>query len=184
MSADLKKLITKSILGHESAQRTLYEAYRSKWYMLCLRYGSNRHEADDIFQEGLIQIFRDLHQFDDTRSSFATWSSRILAHGALRYLKQHSWHQMMQEIDQYGVVDEGKSSVYDQIAAKELTEMIQQLPCGYRVVFNMNVLEGYTHKEIAKVLGITEGTSKSQLSKAKKMLRKKLEFHFSEYSKT
>jgi len=151
--------------------------------MLCLRYGKNNYEADDIFQEGLIRVYKDLHQFDETRSAFETWSSRLMSHAALRYLKKNSWHQTISNIDDASECSEENETIYDQLAAKELTTLIQQLPIGYRIVFNMYVLEGYGHKDIAKELGITEGTSKSQLFKAKKMLRQKIEFQLTEYTK-
>lgn len=180
---DLQKNIEQSIKGEEAAQRALYLHYRAKWYMLCLRYGKNKQEADDILQEGLIRIYRDMHQFDQQRSSFETWTSRVLSHAALRYLKKNSWHNMLTNIEDVQELPDTNEAVYDELAAKELTLLIQQLPTGYRLVFNLYVLEGYTHREIAEQLGISEGTSKSQLSKAKKMLRAKLEFHLTEFSR-
>lgn len=179
----LQIIIKQSVNGHEEAQRELYLKYRVKWYMLCLRYGKNRYEADDIFQEGLIQIFKDLHQFDEDRASFDTWSSRLMSHSALRYLKKNSWHNTFSDIEQAPEYNDEQETVYETLAAKELTALIQQLPMGYRIVFNMYVLEGYTHKEIAEHLDISVGTSKSQLSKAKKMLRNKIEFQLTEYSR-
>jgi len=172
----LQKLIKDSINGQEEAQRELYLKYRVKWYMLCLRYGKTKQEADDILQEGLIQVFKDLYQFDERRSKFDTWSSRLISHAALRYLKKNSWHQTFADIDEINEPIEKIETIYDQLAAKELIELIRELPMGYRIVFNMHVLEGYSHKEIASELDITEGTSKSQLFKAKKMLRQKIEF--------
>ncbi|MFK7807417.1 MAG: RNA polymerase sigma factor [Saprospiraceae bacterium] len=172
----LQTIITESIEGIEESQRELYLRYRSKWYMLCLRYGKNKYEADDIFQEGLIRVYKDLHQFDETRSGFETWSSRLMSHAALRYLKKNNWHQAITNIEEVQEAPDEQETVYDHLAAKELTSIIQELPIGYRLVFNMYVLEGYSHKEIATELNISEGTSKSQLFKAKKMLRGKIEF--------
>ncbi len=169
--------------GKEEAQRALYLEYRTKWYMLCLRYGKNRFEADDMLQEGLIQIFKDLHQFDVNRGSFATWSSRVLSNAALRYLKKQNWHNSIANIEEVYDHAVSEEDAYDKLAAKELTAFVQQLPMGYRLVFNMYVMEGYSHKEIAEQLEISVGTSKSQLSKAKKMLRNKLENVLTEYSK-
>lgn len=151
--------------------------------MLCQRYGTNKQEADDIMQEGLIQIFKDLHQFDASKAGFATWSSRVMSHAALRFLKKNQWHQTLLNIEDQHETEDDNLTIYDQLAAKELTRLIQQLPIGYRIVFNMYVLEGYSHKEIGVALNISEGTSKSQLSKAKNALRQKLEFHLTEYSK-
>ena len=179
---DLLKLIKQSANGHESAQRELYMRYRTKWYMVSLRYGKNKHEADDILQEGLIQVYKDLHQFDPKRSKFDTWSTRLISHAALRYLKKNSWHQALGDIEELPETSDPNEDTIDQLSAKELTEIIRKLPLGYRVVFNMFVMEGYGHKEIAEKLNISEGTSKSQLSKARKMLRTILEHHLIEYS--
>ncbi len=152
--------------------------------MTCLRYAQNRYEADDIMQEGLIQIYQDLSQFDEKRSQFLTWSSRVIAHTALRFLKRNKWHDTFQSTDEIDDVEEDKANmIYEQIAAKEMTMMLQQLPVGYRLVFNMYVLEGYKHQEIAEKLNISAGTSKSQLYKAKKMLQTLLEHQFTEYER-
>ncbi len=176
MNISLQILIKDSIAGREPAQRALYMKYRIKWYMQCLRYGKNKHEADDMMQEGLIQIFKDLHQFDAKRSSFETWTSRLISHAALRYLKKNSWNNAFAEIDEANDLSESSETIHEKLAAKELTLLIQSLPMGYRVVFNL-FLEGFSHQEIAERLDITIGTSKSQLFKAKRMLRKKLKFH-------
>jgi len=148
-----------------------------------MRYAKNRFEADDILQEGLIEVFRDLYQFDSDRASFETWSSRVITYAALRYLKRNSWHKTFEDVDEIYDAASEEESVYEKLAAKELVLLIQQLPLGYRLVFNMYVIEGYKHHEIAERLDIKIGTSKSQLSKAKKMLREKIEFHLTEYSK-
>lgn len=178
----LKDILKDSIKGKESAQRALYLKYRVKWYMQCLRYGKNKYEADDILQEGLIQVFKDLKQFDPNRASFATWSSRVISHAALRYLKKNNWYETITDIEEAYDLKETSETVYDKLAAEELVAIIQTLPLGYRIVFNMYVIEDYPHKEIAEKLGITVGTSKSQLSKAKKMIREKIEYHLTEYT--
>ncbi len=178
----LQTIIKDSIRGKETAQRALYEEYRVKWYMQSLRYGKNKYEADDILQEGLIQVFKDLKQFDPKRSSFSTWSSRVISHAALRYLKKNNWYETVTDIEEAYDLAETSETVYDQLAAKELISIIQTLPIGYRIVFNMYVIENYTHKEIAEKLEIKEGTSKSQLSKAKRMIREKIEYHLTEYN--
>lgn len=178
----LTTLINRSAKGHEEAQRELYVNYRVKWYMVSKRYARNNAEADDIFQEGLIQIYKDLHQFDSTRSSFDTWSSRVISHAALRYLRKHNWHNSMDDLEAaYDNVSEDET-ILEQLAAKELIGLLQSLPTGYRLVFNLFVLEGFSHKEIADKLNINEGTSRSQLAKAKRVLRKKLEYQLSQYS--
>jgi len=168
-------LIQAILKGDKQAERMLYERYERYWFRLSLRYGKDRMEAQDIMQEGLIGIYKDLKQFDPERGKFGTWSGRVLVNAALRYLKKNHWQQSFTELDEAaGVVDES-IDITSSISAKELIEVIQQLPMGYRIVFNMFVMEGYSHKEIAKQLDIKVGTSKSQLSKAKSTLKKQIE---------
>ena len=168
--------------GDALAQRQLYDMHRTRWFMLCLRYGKSKSEAEDILQEGLIRIFKDLHQYDERRSQFSTWSNRLIVHAALHFLKKNQWHKSLLDIDDVHMDNHNSDEIYSKIAAKELTHLIQGLPIGYRLVFNMYVIEGYTHKEIAKELGIKEGTSKSQLFKAKRELRSKLDLQLTKYS--
>jgi len=143
--------------------------------MIAMRYGKNKFQADDIFQEGLIQIFNSLHQFDQNKASFSTWSTRVLINAALKYLKKYNWIDSFQNMEDSMVEEDQQETIYQKLAAKELVDLIQKLPLGYRLVFNMFAMEGYTHKDIAKELGITVGTSKSQLSKARNTLRIQLE---------
>ncbi len=171
-------LIQKILAGNRQAERTLYEKYKRSWFRLCLRYGKNSTEAEDILQEGLILIFRDLKQFDANRGVFASWSNRVLVNAALRYLKKHQWQQSFANLDEANDETSFSETILQKITAKELTEVIQGLPMGYRVVFNMYAIEGYSHKEIAKALNISVSTSKSQLFKARKALRKQLEILF------
>lgn len=175
MSKSDLHIISKCLVGDDTAQRELYDRYRVKWYMLSLRYSNSRDEANDIMQEGLICIFNDLHQFDGARGKFSTWSCRVLVNAALRYLKKHSWNAMVSYLDHLDDITSQEICIVDKLSAKELTALLQTLPTGYRIVFNMYAIEGYSHKEISKHLGIAEGTSKSQLAKARKALREKLE---------
>lgn len=161
--------------GDQAAQRQLYEQYRTRWYMISLRYGKSNVQADDIFQEGIIQIYKDLNQFDPKRGAFSTWSSRVLVNAALRYLRKYNWTNTLNNEGEMNLVESSDETVYQKLAAKELTALIQKLPVGYRLVFNMYVLEGFKHHEIADKLGITTGTSKSQLAKARKQLKTMLE---------
>lgn len=142
--------------------------------MVCLRYAPNAVEAKDMFQNGLIEIFSDLHQFKPERGSFPNWSKRVMAHAAIRHLKQRS------EIFEVPYTDQEVDSIdrtenTEKINSETITLALQQLPTGYRTVFNMFVLEGYTHQEIADFLNISVSTSKSQLHKAKRQLRQWLE---------
>lgn len=149
--------------------------------MTALRYARNKSHAEDVFQEGLIQIFKDLHQFDDTKSSFPTWSNRVLINAALRFIKKNN-KLSFDDLDDHMDLNSVPEKIHSQLATKELTEMVQRLPDGYRIVFNLYVIEGYSHKEIAAQLQVSVNTSKTQLFKAKKELRLKLESHLTNYS--
>jgi len=150
--------------------------------MLALRYGKSKYEAEDILQEGLVQVFKDLYQYDSRKSQFGTWSNRVIVHAALKYLKKCNWHNSLLDITNTEIPHDGEIEVLSTLSAKELTQLIQSLPMGYRIVFNMHVIEGYSHPEIAKKLGIEVGTSKSQLSKSKRELRNKLELQLTKFS--
>lgn len=171
----LSNIIQLSIEGNAEAQRELYEEHRVYWYMLCMRYGKSKAQADDIFQEGLIKVYNDLYQYNESKSAFKTWSSRVMVHAALRYLKKYTWVDTLSLQDEAAYYEDNDETVFSKLAARELTMVVQQLPLGYRLVFNMYAIEGYSHKEISAELGISDGTSKSQLSKARKYLRNKLE---------
>ena len=169
-------LLVKEILaGNRQAERALYERHEQYWFRLCLRYGKNRMEAQDILQEGLIGVFRDLPQFDPSRGAFRGWSNRVVVNAALRFLKKNQWQQSFVDLDEVGEEADLSEDILGQINAKELVQLIQKLPVGYRLVFNMYVIEGFNHREIAEKLNIAVGTSKSQLAKAKRKLREELE---------
>lgn len=168
-------IIKKCIKGDRIAQRKLYETHRTRWFMISMRYGKSKMQAEDIFQEGLIQIFSNLKKYNADRGNFSVWSSRVLVNAALKFLQKSSWIDTLSDIDLALNHVDDQPVILDQMSAKELTEMIQTLPIGYRLVFNLYAIEGYTHKEIARELGISEGTSKSQLFKARRQLRVLLE---------
>ena len=178
MTKNDQQLIQKILAGNKSAMQELYQQHERFWFRLCLRYGRNRPEAQDILQEGLVMVFRDLRQFDAERGEFKNWSNRVMVNAALRFLKKHQWQQSFEDLEMAETAPDISENILGKITAKELTQVIQQLPSGYRIIFNMYVIEGYTHKEIAEELNISVGTSKSQLSKAKKLLRQKLEVLF------
>ncbi len=173
------QLLIKEILGGKrEAAASLYARHERYWFRLCLRYGRNRSEAQDIFQEGVVKVFEVLDKFDVERGTFANWSNRVIVNEALKYLKKHQWQQTFEDIETVTDRADMSENILEKITAKELTTLIQQLPLGYRIVFNMYEIEGYSHKEIAETLNISVGTSKSQLSKAKKMLREQLKVLF------
>lgn len=143
--------------------------------MICLRYANNKNEAEDMLQEGLISVFKNIKQFNSKQAEFSAWSNKVIVNAALQYLRKWKKFDFTQNIDDYESQLVYEEDVYDTLGAKELTSLVQKLPEGYRIVFNMYVIEGYKHKEIAEILEISESTSKTQFLKAKKMLRNQLE---------
>lgn len=161
--------------GNAGSQRALYDMHRVKWFMICLRYAHNKMEAEDMLQEGLINIFKELKQYDSKRATFSAWSNKVMVNAALQHLRKWKKLSFNESVESYENQLSTNEDVFDTIGAKELATMVQNLPEGYRVVFNLYVIEGYKHKEIADMFSISENTSKSQLLKAKKMLRNQLE---------
>lgn len=178
MNLEDQVLIKRSLKGEQKAIQLLYTRHKQYWFGICLRYASNRYEAQDVFQEAISSVFEKLDQFKPQKGSFKAWSNRIFVNAAFLYLKKHQWQQSFKNLDLAEEEVDTSESALGKITAKELTQLIQQLPFGYRVVFNMREIEGYSHQEIAKMLDISIGTSKSQLFKAKKALRAKIKILF------
>ena len=152
------------------AQRQLYEKYASRMLGVCMRYVGDQMTAEDILVEGFMKVFSRIEQFKN-EGSFEGWIRRIMVNESLGYLRQRKRLQEDLTLDEaHGVSDEG--TLADQaLEAREMMQMIETLPTGYRTVFNLYAIEGYTHAEIANMLGITESTSKSQLHRARALLQ-------------
>ncbi len=171
-SVSLDQLIQECANRQPAAQEQLYRLFAGKMFALCLKYSRNKEEAEDNLQDGFIQIFDKIKQFKNA-GSFEGWMKRIIINTALqKYRDKTTLNVVYDEVDEPDVeveVDE------EQISLDGLLNLIQALPNQYRLVFNMYVLDGYSHKEIAKELRISEGTSKSNLSRAKVILKQKIE---------
>jgi RNA polymerase sigma factor (sigma-70 family) len=162
-------LLQGCIEGNRRMQEELYRRFSPRMYAVCLRYASNAEEAEDILQEGFIKIFKKLDSFR-SEGSFEGWIRRIFVNTAIEQFRRKRYLLPVTEKEENTI--EGKYfSVLDELAEKDILSLVQELSPGYRTVFNMYVVEGYTHKEIADMLGISEGTSKSQLSRAKVILQ-------------
>ncbi|HON52434.1 MAG TPA: RNA polymerase sigma factor [Bacteroidales bacterium] len=157
-------------------QKILYEKYASKLYALCMRYAKDRAEADDILQEGFIKIYTKIDQFSQEHS-FEGWIKRIIINTAITHYNQNLKHYYQEDIDQINELEiTNDEEVYEaEYSQEELLNIIHSLADGYRMVFNLYVIEGYKHKEISEILGIDIATSKSQLHRAKKIIQEKLE---------
>lgn len=138
---------------------------------VCFRYCKNRQEAEDVLQEGFIKVFKNIGKFQNL-GSFEGWIRRIMVNTALEELRRRKNQLLTDDIDEIYVQPESNFKTEDKINEKDLVKLIQALPAGYQLVFNLNVIEGYTHKEIAEMLGINEGTSKSQLAKARAYIQR------------
>lgn len=164
-------IIQKILKGDQLAFRELYDKY-SRFYMLtCLRYVKSKEDAEDLVQESFVKIFKDLYQFDDSKASYLSWSKRVVINTCLMHLRKKSVFSFMDNIVDMTHKFQMQSQAVENLNLQDLTKKIQALPKGYRTVFNMHVIDGYTHSEIAEKLNITESTSKTQLFKAKKHLR-------------
>jgi len=173
MQTTESKLIKKCLSNDSRAIKELYDLYAPKMFGVCLRYAKNQMEAEDILQEGFIKVFSNLHHFK-FEGSFEGWIRRTFVNTAINHYKKNLKHA--RELDIHDVETENLKGekVLDRLSAEEILSVIQTLPEGYRVVFNLNVIEGYTHKMIGEMLRISENTSKSQLLRAKRLLREKI----------
>ncbi len=160
--------------GDRKAQQALYEKYKPMLFGICMRYASGWHEAEDWLQEGLVRIFTNLYQYQPT-GAFGAWLRRVMVNTALEQLRKRK--RMFQTVEIQEVADsfEADENLFAKYREEAMVQMLQRLPEGYRAVFNLYVLEEYSHREIGEMLGIAESASRSQLSRAKDMLRKMLE---------
>ena len=168
-------LIKGCLAGNRRMQEELYNRFSPRMYAVCLRYAGNAEEAEDILQEGFVKIFKKLDSFR-SEGSFEGWVRRIFVNTSIEHFRRKRYLMPVTEKEENTL--EGKyTSVLDELGEKDILALIQELSPGYRTVFNMYVVEGYTHKEIADMLGISEGTSKSQLSRAKVILQEMVKKH-------
>lgn len=172
MAVKLEILIEGCKKGDPGSQEQLYRQFSAAMYGLCLQYASSEEDAQDILQDGFLKVFRKIEQVKDPRA-FPGWIRRVMINTALeRYRSQ----VILQRVDEMpGSWDEEiTEDVLDALHVEALVEMIQGLTPKYRMVFNLYAIEGYNHKEIGEMLGISEGTSKSNLSRARAILQEKV----------
>ena len=167
-----KELVEGCIREDRKYQKILWNMYSSKLMALCLRYCKNQEEAEDALMESFVRIYDKIPTFR-YQSSLETWMRRITVNISINKLRSQKdiWKELSESEYELGYTD---NAMY-QLEAKQIMQLIERLPVGYRTVFNLFVVEGYTHKEIAEMMGIDEGTSRSQLAKARKSLQEMLE---------
>ncbi|MEA3504123.1 MAG: sigma-70 family RNA polymerase sigma factor [Bacteroidota bacterium] len=155
------------------SQQELYRLFAPKMFGVCMRYAKNKMEAEDILQEGFIKVFSNINKFKN-EGSFEGWIRRTFINTAINHYKKNLRYARELDVDGFEIENNGDMKVIEKLSMDEISSKIQELPEGYRVVFNLNVIEGYTHKMIGQMLGVSENTSKSQLLRAKRILRDKL----------
>ena len=163
------KLVKDCLEGKSSAHRELYTQYASGMLGLCYRYTKSMEDAEDILQEGFIKVFRNLHQYRGD-GDLGAWIRRIMVNTAINYLKSQSRYQYELSYNSKSLHPVSSDNPDIRLNAKDLADLIRQLPIGYQTIFNLYAVEGFKHGEIGKILGISEGTSKSQYARAKALL--------------
>ena len=168
-----KRLVKACLEGNREAQRTLYESLSPKMFPVCLRYMSSREEAEDVLQEGFVTLFSKLDSYSG-KGSFEGWARKIFVNTALMQLRKNDVLKETEDLEGAWDISSQDPTIIQNIGYQELLEIIESLPPGFRTVFNMYVIEGYSHKEIGEALGISENTSRSQLQRARMILQKKI----------
>ena len=169
-----KHLLDSCIKGDREAQRVLYDRLASRMFPVCIRYVGDRTLAEDVLQEGFITLFTKLKDYKGD-GSFEGWARRIFVTTALMSLRKKDALKMSEELDAVKGMKAETTSQIQNIGYKELMELVRTLPPGFRTVINMYAIEGYSHKEIAETLGITETTSRTQFSRARVWLQNKIQ---------
>jgi RNA polymerase sigma-70 factor (ECF subfamily) len=162
-------LVHECLKNNRAAQKQLYNQYAEAMLGVCYRYTKSMADAQDVLQEGFIRVFKNLHQFKN-EGQLGGWVRRIMVTTALNYLKRNAKYQqelVFDKLDQHVVSDETPEM---NLTVKELASLVQQLPTGYQTIFNLHAVEGYNHVEIGEMLGISDGTSRSQYARARALL--------------
>lgn len=169
-----KHLLDSCKKGDREAQRILYDRLASRMFPVCIRYVGDRMLAEDVLQEGFITLFTKLETYKGD-GSFEGWARRIFVTTALMSLRKKDALKMSEELDAVRGMKAETTTQIQNLGYKELMELVMSLPPGFRTVFNMYAIEGYSHKEIAETLGITETTSRTQFSRARIWLQNKIQ---------
>ena len=169
--SDEEQLIAGCKEGKPWAQKEIFERYSGVMLSVCVRYVTDRETARDILQDGFIKLYTKIDTYSGS-GSFEGWIRRIFVTTSLEYLRQNDALKQSASIEEYGnSLPDNEATVLDKISADDLMECIAKLPDGYRTVFNLYAIEGYSHTEIADMLGINESTSRSQFMRARKILQ-------------
>ena len=163
-------LITDCISGDRKSQKELYDLFAPKMFAICLRFTKNSEDAEDILQESFIKLFNNLHKYRG-EGNFGGWVRRIFVNTCIEHIRRKKIDVPISDAIEVSFFDHQKSAL-EKLYEQDVHKVLNDLSDGYRTVFNLYAIEGYTHKEIADMLGISENTSKSQYCRAKASLRK------------
>lgn len=173
---DLDSIVKGCISEKRKDQEKLFNLFSDEMFGVCIYYSKDYTEAEDTLHEGFMKVFQKIGQYSG-KGSLAGWIKRIMINTALeKYRKQHHMYAITDKFEFEEDIE--RTNVIDDLSAKDLINLIRELTPKYRMVFNLYAIEGYSHKEIGKMLGISEGTSKSNLARARYALQKKVKNHF------
>lgn len=173
LDTDVSSQVASAIKGDKRAQKAIFDSLSGKMFAVCLRYMGDRDSAEDVLQDGFVTLFTKLDTYSG-EGSFEGWARKIFVNTALMSLRRRDVLRQSDDVDAAWDVKADDPSPTQQIGYEELLRLISSLPPGFRTVFNMYVIEGYSHKEIGENLGISEATSRSQLQRARTMLQNKI----------
>jgi RNA polymerase sigma-70 factor (ECF subfamily) len=167
-------LVNECIKGNPKAQKTLFDKFAPRMYSVCLRYMKNAQQAEDVLQDGLVKVFTKLSDYKN-EGVLEGWIRRIMVNTCLDQIRKDVKFQRDIQAEEVEYKLEHKDFIAERLMAEDLMKLVQSMPEGYKVVFNMFAIEGYSHQEIAAALGVTESTSKSQYLRARAYLRDRIE---------
>jgi RNA polymerase sigma-70 factor (ECF subfamily) len=170
---DILQVIEKAKGGDRRAQKAIYDSLSGKMYAVCLRYMADRDTAADVLQDGFVTLFTKLDSFSG-EGSFEGWARKIFVNTALMALRKNDILKQTEDVEEARYISSDAPTAMEDIGYRELMKIIEELPPGFRTVFNMYVIEGYSYKEIGEALGISEVTSRSQLQRARTLLQSKI----------
>jgi RNA polymerase sigma-70 factor (ECF subfamily) len=173
MHKPLEEIVKGCIDNDRKCQEMLYHTFSNIMYGVCLSYTKNKDEAKDVLQEGFIKVFKNIHKYNEEKN-LEGWVRKIMVNTSIDFYRVRARKNIHINIDNVPDVQMVDYSILEAISANEILNLIQKLPEGAKIIFNLHVLEGYTHDEIANMLDIAEGTSKSQFWRAKKLLQQML----------
>ena len=166
-------LINGCIDNDRKAQEHLYKQFYVAMMSVCMRYTRNEDDAMEVLHNGFLKVYKNIHRFDSLKAGLYTWIRSIMIHSAIDFIRQNVKHSRQVEIDKATepYID---SEAVEKLNAQELLQLVRKLPPATQTVFNLYIIEGFTHKEIGTMIGISEGTSKWHLSEARRLMRKLL----------